>query len=476
MNVLNHEKPHQKYFEEISRIPRGSFNEAACADYLAAFAAEHGLKYIRDELNNVVIFKPAGAGYEDHGAVILQAHTDRVCEKNADCTHDFEKDPIDLYIENGILKARGTTLGADDGMGCAYMLAVLASDLPHPALECVFTVQEEVGLIGAFALKPEYFTAKRYVNLDFGGHGVGTCTTSAGGEMIGLRKPVEFDECDTPAYRIFVTGLKGGHSGGCIMMELGNSLKICGRILKEISGSCDMRIRKLDGGLKNNAIPRECEAVFASEAKEEDIRAAFESMKTQIASEIGFQEPDFAVTLERAESGPAICEEVSAEIVDLLYLLPTGLRHRSLQIANLPTASENLASVRTGADYLEFQYSLRAEKMSLRDQMEKEICILAGIYDMTMEVYSKFPSWEFNPNSALRETLCRVYKEQKDSEMELLATHGGLECGVFCDMIPGLDVVTLGAETDGAHTPKEQMNLESFDRTFDVLAAFLKEL
>ncbi|MCI7795370.1 MAG: beta-Ala-His dipeptidase [Lachnospiraceae bacterium] len=476
MNVLNHEKPHQKYFEEISRIPRGSFNEAACADYLAAFAAEHGLKYIRDELNNVVIFKPAGAGYEDHGAVILQAHTDMVCEKNADCTHDFEKDPIDLYIENGILKARGTTLGADDGMGCAYMLAVLASDLPHPALECVFTVQEEVGLIGAFALKPEYFTAKRYVNLDFGGHGVGTCTTSAGGEMIGLRKPVEFDECDTPAYRIFVTGLKGGHSGGCIMMELGNSLKICGRILKEISGSCDMRIRKLDGGLKNNAIPRECEAVFASEAKEEDIRAAFESMKTQIASEIGFQEPDFAVTLERAESGPAICEEVSAEIVDLLYLLPTGLRHRSLQIANLPTASENLASVRTGADYLEFQYSLRAEKMSLRDQMEKEICILAGIYDMTMEVYSKFPSWEFNPNSALRETLCRVYKEQKDSEMELLATHGGLECGVFCDMIPGLDVVTLGAETDGAHTPKEQMNLESFDRTFDVLAAFLKEL
>lgn len=476
MNVLNHEKPHQKYFEEISRIPRGSFHEAACADYLVAFAEEQGLKYIRDELNNVVIYKPASAGYEDHGAVILQAHTDMVCEKNADCTHDFEKDPIDLYIENGILKARGTTLGADDGMGCAYMLAVLASDLPHPALECVFTVQEEVGLIGAFALKPEYFTAKRYVNLDFGGHGVGTCTTSAGGEMIGLRKPVEFDECDTPAYRIFVTGLKGGHSGGCIMMELGNSLKICGRILKEISGSCDMRIRKLDGGLKNNAIPRECEAVFASEAREEEIRKAFESMKAQIVSEIGFQEPDFAVTLEKAESGPAICEEVSAEIIDLLYLLPTGLRHRSLQIANLPTASENLASVRTGADFLDFQYSLRAEKMSLRDQMEKEICILAGIYDMTMEVYSKFPSWEFNPNSAMRETLCRVYKEQKGSEMELLATHGGLECGVFCDMIPGLDVVTLGAETDGAHTPKEQMNLESFDRTFDVLMAFLKEL
>lgn len=476
MNVLNHEKAHQKYFEEISRIPRASYKEEKCADYLVGFAKEHGLEYKRDELHNVIIYKPASAGYEDHGAVILQAHTDMVCEKNADCDHNFDTDPIDLYIEDGILKARGTTLGADDGMGCAYMLAVLEMDLPHPALECVFTVQEEVGLIGAFGLKADDFKAKCYVNLDFGGHGTGTCTTSAGGEMIGLRKAVEFEACNAPAYRVFVTGLKGGHSGACIIREPGNSLKICGRILKEISGSCDMSIVKLDGGLKNNAIPRECEAVFASEAKESDIRAAFEKITAQIGNEIKFQEPDFAVTLEKAAGGTAICEETSAEIIDLMYLLPTGLRHRSLQIENLPTASENLASVRCGADYVEFQYSLRAEKMSLRDQMEKELCILAGMYDMTINVYNKFPSWEFNPDSAMRTTLCRVYKEQKGTEMQLLATHGGLECGVFCDMIPGLDVVTLGAECEGGHTPKEQMNLESFDRMFEVLAAFLKAL
>lgn len=475
-NVLDHSKLHQKYFEEISRIPRASYKEEKCADYLVEFAKEHGLKYKRDELNNVIIYKPASAGYEDHGAIILQGHTDMVCEKNADCDHDFDKDPINLYIEDGILKARGTTLGADNGMGCAYMLAVLAMDIPHPALECAFTVQEEVGLLGAFGLKAEDFTAKKYVNMDFGGGGTGTCTTSAGGEMIGLRKPVEFEACDEKAYRLFVTGLKGGHSGGCIMMELGNSLKICGRILKEIAGSCDMRIVKLDGGLKNNAIPRECEAIFASSAKEEDIREAFEKMEAQIRNEIKFQEPDFAVTLEPAEGGLAICEEVSAEIVDLMYILPTGLRHRSLQIEKLPIASENLASVRCGEDYVEFQYSLRAEKMSYRDQMEKELCILAGMYDMKIDVYNKFPSWEFNPDSALRETLCKVYKEQKGEEMELLATHGGLECGVFCDMIPGLDVVTLGAKTAGAHTPQEQMDLKSFDETFDILAAFLKEL
>lgn len=476
MNVLDHKKPHQKYFEEISRIPRGSYKEEKCADYLEAFAKERGLQVKRDHMNNIMIYKPAAAGYEDHGAVILQAHMDMVCEKNADCPHDFEKDPIDMYIEDGILKARGTTLGADNGMGCAYILAVLDSDIPHPALECVFTVQEEVGLNGAFALKAEDFTAKRYVNLDFGGHGIGTCTTSAGGEMLGLKKPVEFDACGLPAYRLFITGLAGGHSGNCINKELGNSLKICARILKEIAGSCDLRIIRLHGGLKNNAIPRECEAVFASGAKEETIRAAFGKMAADIKNELRFQDPGFEAVLELSEGGPALSEEQSAEVIDLLYLLPTGLRHRSLQIEDLPTASENLASIRTFEDYMEIQYSLRAEKTSLRDQMEKELLILAGIYDMSAAVSSKFPGWEFNPDSPLRKTLCRVYKEHKGVDMKLLATHGGLECGVFCEMIPGLDVVTLGAETDGAHTPQEQMNLKSFDETFEILKGFLKEL
>lgn len=478
MNVLNHEKLHQKYFEEMTRIPHGSFKEEKYADYLEDFAKEHGLKYVRDNMHNVIMYKPAGKGYEDHGAVILQAHTDMVCEKNNDCSHNFETDPLDLYVEDGFLKARGTTLGADDGMGCAYMLAVLASDLPHPALECVFTVQEEVGLNGAFNLKPEYFTAKRYVNLDFGGHGVGTCTTSAGGEMIGLKKPVKFGEGTGNRCRIFVTGLAGGHSGGCINKELGNSLKICARLLDALSACGDMQLVSLTGGAKNNAIPRECETVFVSQAKESTLRTAFDKMAAAIYNEIHFQEPEFKAVLEYGSESAerTLSPDLSREFIDLMYLLPTGLRHTSLQIAGLPTASENLASVKTGEDFVEFQYSLRAEKMSLRDQMEKELLILAGLYGMETDVYSKFPSWEFNPDSAMRAALQKVYKDCKGSEIELLATHGGLECGVFCDMIPGLDVVTLGAETDGAHTPQEQMNLESFDKTFEVLTEYLKAL
>ena len=478
MNVLNHEKPHQKYFEEMTRIPHGSYKEEKYADYLVDFAVEHGLKYIRDNMHNVIIYKPASPGYENHGAVILQAHTDMVCEKNNDCSHNFETDPLDLYVENGILKARGTTLGADDGMGCAYMLALLASDLPHPALECVFTVQEEVGLNGAFNLKPEYFTAKKYVNLDFGGHGVGTCTTSAGGEMIGLKKPVKFEEETGALCRIFVTGLAGGHSGGCINKELGNSLKICARLLEAILEAGGLNLVSLTGGAKNNAIPRECEAIFLSGAGEEKLRGAFDKIAAAIRNEIRFQEPEFKVTLEYGETGTkeALSAEASRELIEIMYLLPTGLRHKSLQIEGLPTASENLASVKTWESAVEFQYSLRAEKMSLRDQMEKELLILSELYGMETDVYSKFPSWEFNPDSAMRAALQKVYRECKGSEIELLATHGGLECGVFCDMIPGLDVVTLGAETDGAHTPQEQMNLESFDKTFEVLAEFLKAL
>ncbi len=330
------------------------------------------------------------------------------------------------------------------------MMALLAGDGPHPALECVFTVQEEIGLYGAFALKPEYFTGRRYINLDFGGHGAGTCTTSAGGEMVTFKKPVKTEKADGPVWRIFVTGLAGGHSGGCIGNELGNSLKICSRLIKAVADGSDLRLMSMNGGDKDNAIPRECEAMFVSNAKEADIRAAFEEMAAKIKREIEFQEPGFTASLMPVSHDQAgetvLTKEETESLVGLLYLLPHGLRHKSLQIKDLPTASENFASIRLNGGNLKIQYSLRAEKVSLRDQMEQELL------------------------------LRRVFKEQRDLDMEEMATHGGLECGIFCDMLPGLDVVTLGAEAAGAHTPNEQMNLASFDEMYDLLAAFLKEL
>lgn len=229
--VLNEYLPHQKYFEDISRIPHGSHNEKELSDYLVKFAGDLGLKVKQDKLYNVIIYKPASEGYEDHPAIILQSHIDMVCEKNGDCDFDFEKDSLKLYIEDGFVRAKGTTLGADDGVGAALTMAVLADKtLKHPALECVFTVCEEVGLIGAQALDKNDFTSKRLINLD-NSSSLSTYVSCSGGLRFRLKKKLEMVKCNSKAYRLEVRGLYGGHSGGNIHLERGNSNKICSRVL-----------------------------------------------------------------------------------------------------------------------------------------------------------------------------------------------------------------------------------------------------
>lgn len=476
MNVLNHKLLHQKYFEELSRIPRASFKEKKCADYLVNFAQEHQLDYIRDEIDNVIIYKPASPGYENHPPVLLQGHTDMVCEKVAGCTHNFDSEPIDLYIENGILKAHGTTLGADNGVGCAYMLAVLALELPHPPLECVFTVREEVGLLGALSLKAEYFHATRCINLDFGGGGVGTCVTSAGGELIQLKKTVMNSPCSDNTYRLVVSGLKGGHSGTCIHLECGNAIKVCGRILKRISTRGTLRIAMLNGGTGNNAIPRTCEAVFTSRMAETELRNIFKSIQTDIYHELKSHEPDLEITLEQTVVTSALTEKLSTDILDFLSLLPTGMRHKSLQFENLPIASENLASVCLNEEQIEFHYSLRANQMSFMEMMETELCILSERFHVDIRVYNQYPSWEYKENSKLREILCSVFRLHHGTDMSIMAIHGGLECGIFKHLLPELDIITLGAATANVHTPDEQLDLNSFDFSFQILTEVLKQL
>lgn len=476
MNILNHTRLHQKYFEELSKIPRASFQEKQCADYLVDFANQHHLACLRDKIDNVLIYKPASPGYEDHEPVLLQGHMDMVCEKVPGCAHDFDKDPISLYIDNGILRAHGTTLGADNGVGCAYMLAVLAMELPHPPLECAFTTREEVGLLGALALKAEYFKATRCINLDFGGGGVSTCVTSAGGEVVNLKKEVSSSACADHAYRMVVCGLKGGHSGSCLHLERGNAIKLCARILKKLSDCGTFRIVSVNGGTGNNAIARECEAIFTSSASEKEIRSIFESMRTKLRHELSVPEPGFETLLERTEAVSAFTEGFSRDLLNLMFLLPTGVRHKSLHFDHLPIASENLASVCCIDHQVEFQYSLRANKASFMEMMETELHIFAQSYGMDFRVYNQYPSWEYKENSKLRETLCSVFRARRGTDMSIVATHGGLECGIFSHLLPGLDIVTLGAATANVHTPEEQLDLASFDWSFELLTDVLKEL
>ena len=283
------------YFNEISKIPRGSRNEKAVSDYVVNFARAHGYQYKQDVVYNVIVNKPAAPGYEESEPIILQAHMDMVCEKNKDVEHDFEKDPLDLYVdEEGWLHARGTTLGADDGQGVAYMLAILDDpNLKHPALQCVFTVMEEIGLFGALHLKREDFFAKRYINLDSGGENQTTVTSSGGARAVISRK-LTFKEDKDPAYRIGIRGLKGGHSAGRIHLERGNAIVLAGYVMEAlVSRFDDVRLVDINGGMKFNAIPRETDVVFTSGADPEDLKKEAQSAFDKIQIELEFSDAGF---------------------------------------------------------------------------------------------------------------------------------------------------------------------------------------
>ena len=474
--ILNHELAHQKYFEELTRIPHGSFNEEAYSKVLEAFAVEHGLEYKRDEMNNVIIYKPASTGYEDHEPVILQAHMDMVCEKNKGTEFDFEKDALKLYIEDGFLKAEGTTLGADDGVGVAYMLALLEDkDAKHPPLECAFTVQEEVGLFGAMALRKEDFKGKRLINLDDGGE-TATCTTSAGGINVIMKKDRILVPNETAGYQLDISGLSGGHSGGEIDKEKGNANKLLARILFVINERLGLQLSSIDGGIKDNAIPREATALFVSDAKEEALLACVKEMEQIFQQELEFSDPSVQATLKPTEISEVLSIEDSEDVCSLLMTLPNGLRHHSMKIEGLSTASSNIGVVTTTEDAILINCSLRGAMESYVDTLALEMDCLAAAFHFDSEHEARYPSWSYRENSPLRSTMQEVCRKLYGQELELVAVHGGLECGVFKAMDEDMDIVTMGPKMQDIHTPQEALDLASFDGCFNFLKNFLEAL
>ena len=330
-------KPYCFYFNEISKIPHGSFDEEKIADYIYEFGHKSGLQTIRDEFNNIIIYKDASKGYENSAPLLLQAHLDMVCEKNGDSDHDFKKDPLDLYVEDGWLKARGTTLGADDGAGVAYILSILADNtLKHPKLECVFTVQEEVGLYGALNLNTSLIKSRRMISLDGNGE-VTTAITSAGGCVVTQSLDLKFIPNDKPCYKLFITGLSGGHSGNDIHLEKGNANKLAFRILEELGG--DINLISVHGGLKDNAIPRECEIEFSSSLPFETIDKAVEQSVIDIGKELEFSDNQFECSIYQIDKVDKVIDStLSKQIIDYVFLLPNGHKHRSMAIEGLTTS------------------------------------------------------------------------------------------------------------------------------------------
>ena len=464
-----------KYFKEISKIPRASFNEKAISDYVVDFAKSRNLKFIQDEMNNVIIFKPASIGYENAPVVMLQSHLDMVAEKNKDSNHDFDNDPISLIEKDGILYADNTTLGADDGAGVAYMLGVLDEDFDHPALECVFTVEEETGLSGAEFLDTSMLKSSLCVGLDGSGE-TETYISSSGGVRGIITKDLQRDAIHkSKTVKIEIRGLLGGHSGGSIDEERGNANKIAGIILSRALKTFDLQLVSISGGLKLNAITRECDLEFTCS----DFNAFiewFKEVEEEFKIQYEFSDAGLKFNLSEGESNLALSLTETKNLANLLLMLPYGVIQKSKVIEDLVITSANIGTVNLFENQLEIAVSLRATQTFVIETLIQQVEWLSETLGYNHEFSNKYPGWNYDINSKFRPHLLEVFKEMRGEDMAVVATHGGLELGIWKSKMPELDIVSFGPIMWDIHTPQERLDLASFDRTYDFLKATLSSL
>ena len=466
-----------RYFEEMAAIPHGSRNTKAISDYLVAFAKKHNLEHYRDELNNVVIIKEATPGYENAEPIIIQGHMDMVCEKEKDCEIDFEKDGLDLYVDGDFLKARGTTLGGDDGIAVAYALAILSSnELSHPRLEVVITVDEEIGMLGAEGIDLSMLKGHKMLNIDSDveGHFLTSC---AGGMHVETRIPVTYDDACGMLYEITVTGLEGGHSGAEIDKEHGNANIIMGRVLKVLNEQVEFGIVSLAGGLKDNAIPRECTVKLLVNQEHIDVMSTLlEELKGILANEFMASDKDVTILYEaKGEQSAAVLSIIAqAKIIFYLRNVPNGVQHMSRIMPGLVETSLNLGIMELKEDCLYMVTSIRSSVSSRKADLADKLDVLVEFLGGEMTVGGDYPAWEYKADSDIRETISAVYKELFDEEPVFEAIHAGLECGILAGKIQNLDCVSFGPNNYDIHTPKERLSISSTEKIWKLLVVFLK--
>lgn len=480
--ILENLKPEKVfyYFEEISNIPRGSGNEKEISDYLVTFAKLHKLEYIQDKFLNVIIKKCGSKGYENSPCVIIQGHIDMVCEKNNSKKHDFKKDPIKLVIDGDYIRADGTTLGADNGIAIAYNLALLSSnDIEHPPIEALFTTDEEVGMNGAYALDARQLSGKMLLNIDSEEEGK-LFVSCAGGLRATIHLPIVFENApiDKQAFSIKLRGLKGGHSGSEIDKQRANSNKLMGRILSCIYKNFDINLSNINGGAKDNAIPREADVIiFAKEKDEESIKNIIKELEKIYINEFRNCDTDISIVFNKVENPEKVfSNDLFEKVIDTLILIPNGIQTISLDIKGLVESSTNIGVVRTDDKEITFTSAVRSSVGTRKDEIKNQLQHLANLIDGNLTVKGEYPAWEYNPTSKLREIFLKVYKNMYNKEAEIEAIHAGLECGLFAKKIPDIDMISFGLDIQDAHTPDEKMSISSTQRTWDYLKSILKEL
>lgn len=465
------------YFYEISRIPRGSGANQKISDYLVEFAMKHQLDYIQDETLNVIIKKPATKGYEAHTPIILQGHMDMVCVKENGCTHDFEQEGLELLTDGEWIYANQTTLGADDGVAIAYSLALLADDtISHPALEIVITTDEETGMDGAKALDASFLSGRYMINIDSEDEGT-VLVSCAGGLRFYAEIPLAPIEAEGQLLQITISGLQGGHSGVEIHKERTNATLLLARTLLRLKETTSFLLVTMKGGEKDNAIPLYAECEILVKAEEVDaVIVALLHMRNQYQEELKFSEPNVMLEVKNLESQQvtAIHPTSTMKILFALIQAPDGVQVMSMAMPSLVESSLNLGIFDATGDVASFQYSVRSSVSSYKYYLRDRLQMLFEFLNADTEWGSDYPAWEFKKESKFRDIFLKVFQEFYGYNAKVTAIHAGLECGIICEKIPDIDIVSIGPDMKDIHTPKEKLNLASTIRVYKFIEKLLE--
>ncbi len=492
MSVLSDLEPKSvfSFFEEITKIPHGSGNVEQISDYLADFAKERKLFCIQDEWKNVIIVKEASAGYEEEPAIILQGHMDMVAVKKPDCEIDMRTEGLRAAVKGDVVYAEGTSLGGDDGIAVAYCLALLDSHtIKHPKLEVILTVDEEVGMDGARAIDLSMLTGNRMVNLDSEDEGI-FLTSCAGGARVKCRLPLVSEEGEGIAFKVTVGGLLGGHSGGEIHKERGNSNCLLGRLLQRVSRQIPVRLCEAKGGLADNAIPRETSTLLVLEKKDGDtFQEILAGLEKEIQTELATKDPGFYIRAEAA--GEGACPDSAADggkryrcvsaadtkkAADFLTALPNGVQAMSADMPGLVETSLNMGILEyVDGSGLLAEFSVRSSVESSKHALIDRLRAVTELAGGSNEVTGDYPGWTYRKDSPLRDKMVALYEKMYGTTPKVEAIHAGLECGILGSKIKDLDCVSIGPQMSAIHTTEETLSISSTGRVWEFLVALLEE-
>ncbi len=468
-------------FYKLTQIPRPSKKELKAAEAVAEFGRSLGLETIQDEVGNVIIRKPATPGMENKKGVILQGHIDMVPQKNSDKVHDFEKDPIETYIEDGWVTANGTTLGADNGIGVAAAMAILQSDdIEHGPLEVLVTIDEETGMTGANELKPGVLKGDILLNMDSEDEGelyVG-CAGGTNANVTFTFKEYPFPSHDSKAFRIAVTGLKGGHSGLDINIGRANANKLLFRFLKYAVANLGVRLSSVDGGSLRNAIPREAFAIVAVPEKNRDeFIKALKDHESIFKNEYSSTEPGLKLDAEEVEHPEFIMNEVvQDDVINSIQACPNGVIRMSADMEGLVETSTNLAIVKSDKEHVYVQCLIRSSVDTAKEDVESMHDSLFRLAGAEIDFDGQYPGWKPNPDSPILKTMSKVYENKWGKIPKIKGIHAGLECGILGNTYPNWDMISFGPTIRYPHSPDEKVNIESVQKFWDFLVETLKNI